>query len=140
MSKLSLARSAVFCAIGFATPAAAENFTTASEVRPILEATQKNWVSLREYDGQDLLYFTHLLAWRCGLSSIHYALNDGAETTFDAEPCYESKAQPNAITATDKLPFITLPLSSVNKVMVRISYDDGADATAQFSRSDILGR
>ncbi len=118
--------------------AAADQFTTADEVRPILEATKGNWVALREYDGQDLLYFTHLLAWRCGLEGVRYSINGGVQQVFDAVPCYEGEAQPNAIKATDALPFLRFDLKSVNTVDVQLTYDDGQAVDVQFDRAGIL--
>ncbi|SPF76211.1 hypothetical protein ALP8811_01212 [Aliiroseovarius pelagivivens] len=126
----------VLC-VGFAAPVAAQNFTTASEVRPILNATQANWVAVREYDGQDLLYFTHLLAWRCGLEAIHFSVNGGDEQQFEAEPCYEDEPTPNALKVTDILPYLRFDLQSVETVEVRIVYDDGAETIAKFDRAQI---
>lgn len=122
----------------FAFPLQAQQFTTAAEIRPILDATKANWVAVREYDGQDLLYFTHLMAWRCGLDSIYYSVNSGAEVLWNGEPCHDGEAQPNAIKATDSLPFTKFALQSVNTVNVRLVYDDGGEATASFARADIM--
>ncbi|WP_424939835.1 hypothetical protein [Aliiroseovarius sp. S253] len=123
--------------VAVATPVTAQNFTTATEVRPILNATQGNWVAVREYEGQDLLYFTHLLAWRCGLEAIYFSVNGGEETQFEAEPCYEDEATPNALKVTDILPYQQFALQSVETVEVRIVYDDGAETVAVFERAQI---
>ncbi len=121
-----------------ALPAAAQQYTTAAEVRPILDATKSKWVSVREYDGKDLLYFTHLMAWRCGIDKIFFAVNGGAETRWKGEACYDGEVQPNAIKATDVLPFVTFPLGSVNSVTIRLEYDDGSSDSASYERGKIL--
>ena len=125
-------------AIALAAPAMAQQFTTADEVKPILTATKSNWVAVREYDGKDLLYFTHLLAWRCGLESIHFSINDGAETQFQGEPCHDGEAQPNAIKAADSLPFLSYGLQSINSVTVRLVYDDASEDSASYQRAAIM--
>ena len=113
-------------------------FTTAIEVKPILAATQGNWVALRDYDGQDLLYFTHLLAWRCGLLQINWAVNDGPLQPWPMPACHEGTATPNAITAEDGLPFIALPQGSVSSVSVELVFDDLTRDEVRFERGRIL--
>ena len=120
-----------------ATPLAAQQFTTAAEVKPILKATQSSWISVRAYNGQDLLYFTQLLAWRCGLTEIRYSVNGAPPLLWDAEPCYEGMAQPNAIKAEDKLPYVTLPLNSIQFVVVSLVFDDGTIEAARFERAAV---
>lgn len=113
-------------------------FTTAGEVKPILSATLANWIGVREYDGQDLIYFTHLLAWRCGLHEIRFAVNDGPEQVFPAEPCYSDTGAPNAIKADTVLPYATAPLKSTESVTVSLLFDDMTTRTERFTRSDVL--
>ncbi|MCK8463655.1 hypothetical protein MUY35_07315 [Aliiroseovarius sp. S1339] len=124
--------------MGFGAPALAQNFTTADEVRPILDATKGSWVAVREYDGKDLLYFTHLLAWRCGLDQILYSLNGQPERAFNAEPCYEDEPQPNAIKVADKPPYLEFDLKSIDLVTVRLVFDDGAESMKSYERAEIM--
>lgn len=123
--------------IGGLGPVAAQDFTTAAEVRPILAMTRANWVSLREYGGADLIYFTHLLAWRCGLSAIRYGLNGNAPTqVFALEPCHQGSAQPNAITS-DAV-YVKQPIGSVKSLSVVVTYDDGSTESVDFKRAQVL--
>lgn len=128
----------VFLSAVPATAIWAQNFTTAAEVRPILQATQGNWLAVREYDGQDLLYFTHLESWRCGLSEVQYSVNGGDLQTWEMEPCYEGEPAPNAIKAEGRLPYTVFELQSVDSVAVTLFYDDGETASAEFARASIL--
>jgi len=113
-------------------------FLTATEIKPILGATKGSWVALREWDGQDLLYFTHLEAWRCGLHAVYYTLNDGQEQRWEMEPCYLDTAQPNAIKAEGRVPYINLILGSTEKIRIRVLYDDNSVDMAEFERGNIL--
>jgi hypothetical protein len=115
-------------------------FTTAVEVKPILSMTKSNWAAVRAYEGQDLLYFSHLLAWRCGLWDIRYGVNGApADTLVSMEPCNVDTAQPNGLTdVINYSPYVTLPLNSVETVFIELTYDDGTTDFAQFSRTEIL--
>lgn len=122
-----------------AIPASAQQMTTAAEIKPILEATRGNWLALREYEGQDLLYFTHLAAWRCGLTAIRVTVPGVAtDVPLSLEPCHEDTAQPNAIVDEGFAPYVTMPLGAAQQVSVTITYDDGTEATQSYDRKAIL--
>jgi hypothetical protein len=112
-------------------------FTTATEVKPILTATKGNWVAVREYDGRDLVYFTHLLAWRCGIAGLRYSINGAEMVDYPVPACQTDTATPNALPA-DHLPFIYQPLKSVETVAVEVIYDDLSRDTAEFERKAVL--
>jgi len=113
-------------------------FTTATEVKPILTATKSQWVAVREYEGKDYLYFTNLLAWRCGLHQVSYGMNGAPEQVLEIEACHIDTAQPNALTMEEHNPFVILDAGTVNSLTVTLVYDDGTTDTATYQRSDIL--
>ncbi|CUH76500.1 hypothetical protein [Tropicibacter naphthalenivorans] len=113
-------------------------FTTALEIKPIMQATRANWLAVREYDGQDLVYVTHLWSWRCGLVAIHYAVNDAPLEPWPLPACHEDTASPNAILPEDGLPYRSYPLSSVQTVTVELIYDDLTTEKATFNRQGAL--
>lgn len=118
-------------------PIARAQMTDAATIRPILEATQANWVGVRRFDGQDLVYFTHLETWKCGLSAIRYGINsDTATKRYPFVACKDGEAAPSPITA-DRLPYVAFPLDSVETVTITLTYDDGAEVTQTFDRAAI---
>lgn len=107
------------------TPAAA--LAQAGQEKPILEMTKANWVAFRDFNGQQLVYFTHLEAWRCGISAVRFSINSEAlDQSYQLQPC--DPANPNAIT-TDR-PYIALPLGSAQSVTVQLTYADGTMSEA----------
>ena len=112
--------------------------TTALEVRPILSVTKPQWIAVRDYDGQDLLYFTNLLAWRCGLLEIRYSIDGAPLETLAMEPCHLDEATPNAIKAEEIQPYVALSPGSVQTVHVELVFDDLGTEGADYTRADIL--
>ncbi len=113
-------------------------FLTATEVKPILEATRAQWIAVRPYEGKDWLYFTNLLAWRCGLYQIRYAVNGGEMKVLEMEPCYDEEGAPNALKMdAGIMPFVTFPLNSVETIRVELLFDDLTEASADYQRAAV---
>lgn len=112
-------------------------FLTATEVKPILGATKANWIAVREWEGRDLLYFTHLLSWRCGLHEIRYQVNDGPQEIWAFPPCDPATATPGAI-PSDLAIYDSFPLGSVEQVAIELLYDDLTTESAMFERQAVL--
>ncbi len=128
-------RFAVLLAMLLAGGAQAQMQTTA-EVKPILQMTRGNWVAVREYDGQDLLYFTHLEVFRCGLEQIRYVINDGKPSVWETPAC----AGDDTFTGipADRLPYAVFPAKSIKSVRIELTYDDGTVETESFERGAIM--
>ncbi len=120
----------------FGAPVSAQ-MKDAASIRPILEATKANWIAVRDWQGQDLLYFTHLETWKCGLSAIHFGINGAsAETAYEFELCAEDEAAPSPLGA-DRLPYLTFDQGVIENVTITITYDDGATATETYERAAV---
>jgi hypothetical protein len=132
-------RGAALAALALAGAAAAQTFTTSAEVKPILAMTKSSWVALSASGGQDLLYFTHLESWRCGIAEIRFSVNSpAADTVRQTEPCYRDSAQPNALRLEGHVPYIAFPAGYVQSVAVELRFDDGTRDRIEVRRSEIL--
>lgn len=114
-------------------------YTTAIEVRPILQMTRNQWIGIREFNGQDYIYFSQLMGWRCGLWDIRYGINgEPADKVVPMEPCNEDFAQPNVMLDIENfLPYVIYPQGSVDSVYVEIVFDDGTTDFARFERNAV---
>ncbi len=93
----------------------------------VLNLTKSSWAHFRDFDGRQLIYFTHLESYRCAIGAVRYSLDsDVLDRQWQLQPC--DPKNPNAI-ATDK-PYISLPLGSAKTIAVELTFKDG-------SKSDI---
>ena len=105
------------------------------QIKPIVEMTKSSWVAVSVHMGQDLLYFTHLETWRCGIEAVHYGINGAAaETAYPILPC--DPENPNAIPA-DHLPYLPFDANLIEEVTVSVTYMDGAVSEMSYARSEI---
>jgi len=128
---------AALVAAGLANGAQAQ-FMSAAEVKPILGMTKGNWVAVRAFNGQDLLYFTHLMSFRCGLEEVMYGINgEPASISLPMEPCHEGTSAPMAMDPVAFPPYVAFPAGSVHSVNILMMYDDGDIEEATFERAEI---
>ncbi|MEM9580192.1 MAG: hypothetical protein AAF891_05850, partial [Pseudomonadota bacterium] len=114
-------------------------FTTAAEVAPILEVTRGNWAAVREYDGQDLVYFSHLLGWRCGLMAVKVSINDAPLSDLPLPECHMKFQQPNAVLNDEALmTFQRHKLGSVNSIRIDLLLDNLTTMSHTLLRENIM--
>lgn len=114
-------------------------FMTATEIKPIMDVTRGQWVAVRLYEGQDWVYFTQMMSWRCGFWEVRYGINGAAaDQIMPMEPCYDDTASPNAFVDNDLLPLLTFPPETVQSLTVEVLYDDGTTDSATYERSAVL--
>ena len=114
-------------------------FTTAAEVGPIMTLTKDQWAAVREFDGQDLVYFTQILSWRCGLIAAKFSINDEPLQDLELPECHMKYQQPNVL--IDEEPLLTFrrfEAGSVKSVRVDILLDDLTTQSHTLLRENIL--
>ena len=105
----------------------------------ILEMTKANWSAVREFDGQDLVYFTQIFSWRCGLMSAKFSINGAPLQDLEMPDCHMDLMQPNAMIDEEALlVYHRYELGSVNSVRVDLLLDDLTVQSATWQREDIL--
>jgi hypothetical protein len=117
------------------------DFTTPEGAAYIHQSIKDTALSFRQEGEEDFIYFSNLIAWRCGVASMIYGVNDDAPTVpFPMEPCWRELREPNTMKMEDPaFPFfLKVPTGSVQKVTIRILYENGAIAEFAVERAKNL--
>ena len=113
-------------------------FMTSAEVKPIMDMLKGDWLAVREWEGEDLVYFTQLESMRCGIQSVRYGINlPEPDTEWVLDTCDKTKANPNEISG-DHLIYGKFPLGSVQTISVTLGFDDGTTLSNTFDRAAIM--
>ena len=93
------------------------------QVKQILNLTKNSWVAFRDFNGKQLVYFTHLESYTCGIKQVRYSINsDALDKTWKLQPC--NPKNPNAI--TKDIIYLTLPLGTAKSIAVQVTFADGS--------------
>ncbi len=93
------------------------------QMKQILNITKDNWVSFRNYNGKQLLYFTHLESYTCGIKEVHYGLNhDTLDRVWLLQPCDPQ----NPLAVKKDIVYLTMPLGYAKSVAVQLTFADGS--------------
>jgi len=126
----------LFLALMLMPLSAHAQFKDVEQIKQILDMTRGNWIAVRRWEGQDLLYFTHLESFRCGLQSIRYGINDDpAKYNYEFAPCDGSSADKGI--SGELLPYIQFPLNSVERITIELTYTTGDVVSEVFDRSAV---
>jgi Caspase domain len=99
----------------------------ADEQKKILEQFWTGWVAFRKYNGM-LVYFTHLVTYRCAIKEVRYGLGDGpVDKIFKLPPC--DPADPNSVPDGATLHMKVPPKTS--SMQVQLTYADGTTSPAR---------
>jgi len=92
------------------------------QLKKILHLTQNSWVSFRDFNGQQLIYFTHLEAYTCGIKEVRYSLNSNTlDKVWTLQPCVSDGISK----ITKDLIMLHLPLGTAQSIDVQLTFTDG---------------
>lgn len=122
---ISLAASLLLSPV--AAPAWAQGMPP-EQIKNILDMTRQNWVSFRDWQGQELIYFTHLESWKCGIDFVFYGLNEGPlDNMWELDAC--DPANPNVV--LKEKPYLEFAPGTVQSISVQLVYPDGTKSSVE---------
>lgn len=93
--------------------------------KDILERLSSGWLSFRDWDGKRLVYFSHLISYRCAIDKVMYAVDgDTPDTPFETGPCDPDNPHAVPDSGPGSKIHITVP-KATDYVSVQLTYADG---------------
>ena len=109
-----------------AMPAQAQQAMPPEQMKQVIGMTRASWVALRDWNGRQLVYFTHLISYRCGLREVRYSINAGLpDKTFPLPEC--NPDMPFSVPKKAKI-WISLPPETVKSIAVQVTFKDGSQS------------
>ena len=103
----------------------------AEEHKRMLEMTWTSWILIQQNPGnpdQQLIYFTGMTSWRCGIGKVMYGFNGaGLDKELVLPPCDEKN--PMAI-PDDFMPYMKSP-PGLQTMQVQVTYKDGTQSAVR---------
>ncbi|MEX2261993.1 MAG: toll/interleukin-1 receptor domain-containing protein [Bryobacteraceae bacterium] len=97
--------------------------------KEVLAVTENSWVAFRDYEGEVLLYFSHLLSYKNGFKEIRYSVDDESLSKLvHFVPDWSGPGAPG-ISDDDEI-FVKVPVSS-KFVYVKLIFIDGSEWPAK---------
>ncbi|MBK9080850.1 MAG: hypothetical protein IPL88_01630 [Rhizobiales bacterium] len=92
--------------------------------RQILDQFWTSWIAFGEAGAADLVYYTQLVSYRCGIARAEIGVDDGPMKALALPPC--DPARPAAI-PNDVTPYFRAPRGA-RAIVVRLTYADGGQS------------
>lgn len=110
-----------------------------AQMRAALEATGHQWIAFRNWQGRQLVYFTHLVAWKCAIGEVRYVINGrGLSETFPLPAC--NRQNPFVVDAEKDRIFLSFAPGEVTEIGIQLTYGDGtSSAVRRFAPCDAAG-
>jgi uncharacterized caspase-like protein len=107
------------------------NMALVSGQKDILERMSNAWIGFRDFDGRRLVYFTHLISYRCAIDEVRYGIDSETPTEiFEMAAC--DPDDPHAVPSSGpgSTIYITIPKPTAF-MSVQLTYADGTRSEVQ---------
>ena len=108
-------------------------------VKKALKVSKGRWIAFRNFHGNQLVYFSSLVTWKCAISELRYSVNGTALDQRWPLPSCNPHVPYNIDLKTTKV-LLTLPLGQAKSVSVQIVFKDGSkSAVRSFGPCNVTG-
>ncbi|XWN31377.1 MAG: caspase family protein [Devosia sp.] len=94
--------------------------------KQILQQFTNAWISTSEWDGRMLIYFTHLISYRCAIDTVAFSYDgDQLDRIYELAPCNPDNPHAVATASGNDTDIYQAVPSGAESVSVQLTYKDG---------------